>query len=112
GFHNSRGTAITTDREGNVYTAGVFMDTVNFGTSGTPKIYRSVRAGGLDIFVTKSDPKGNLLWAQQIKRDTFDLYVSSITVDAADNLYLTGEFVGKVDFNPGTAPRDTFYMNS
>lgn len=44
----------------------------------------------------------NLEWANSIG-GPFDDYSSSITVDASENIYVTGHFEGTVDFDPGIA---------
>jgi Secretion system C-terminal sorting domain/Beta-propeller repeat len=145
----ARGIAV--DAAGNVYTTGSFSGTVNFG-SGTSTF---ISAGNKDIFISKLDFSGNLIWAKQLGGADYDVgysiaadnkgsvYItgcwtnnsgnndifisklkddgepawdtkkivgnsafgegSGIAVDAAGNIYITGNFTGTVDFNPGAA---------
>ena len=92
------GLSIATDALGNVYTTGWFMDTVDFDPGvGTLSL---ISAGQQDIFIQKSDPNGNLLWAKSIGGSLFDIGFS-ITTDALGNVYTTGYFQDTVDFDPG-----------
>lgn len=99
------GTSIATDATGNVYVTGTFQDTANFGAGNT---YSLSSAGGEDIFVAKLDVSGNVTWLKQMGGISSD-YVSSIALDAADNIYTTGYFNDMVDFDPGSG---TFSLNS
>ena len=87
------------DKLGNVYTSGVFQDTVDFDPGTGTANLSSV--GGNDVFVQKMDASGNFLWAK-----TFggldNAECLSISIDAYGNVYTTGEFAGTVDFDPGT----------
>jgi hypothetical protein len=80
-----------------VYVTGKFAsDTLTFG----PITLRNV--GGLDIFLVKYDPNGQVLWAKSAGRSKKDKkrgFViirgqkdQSITVDASGNVYLAGSF--------------------
>ncbi|MEA3546700.1 MAG: hypothetical protein U9R66_03475 [Thermodesulfobacteriota bacterium] len=95
-----RGTAISTDDSGNVYTTGYFTGTVDFDpgegvvelTSATP--YRP------DIFISKLDSNGNLIWAKSMGGPLEDRG-QNIYIDDYSNIYTTGGFTGTVDFDPG-----------
>ncbi|MDQ3073975.1 MAG: SBBP repeat-containing protein, partial [Bacteroidota bacterium] len=61
---NDYGRAVTTDANGNLYTAGFFTGTVDFDPgSGTANL---TSAGGLDVFIYKTNPSGALIWAHSI----------------------------------------------
>ncbi len=92
------GTAITTDDSGNVYTTGSFSGTVDFNSS--TRVTNLVSAGSRDIFVTKTDSSGNLVWARRMGATESD-QANGIAVDDSGNVYTTGSFGGTVDFNPG-----------
>ena len=93
-----RSRAIEVDASGNVYTTGFFQNTADFdpgaGTSNMTAV------GDHDIFVSKLDPSGNLLWARTFGSvdddEGFDL-----SLDILGNVYVTGYFKGTVDFDPG-----------
>lgn len=89
---------ITTDVEGNVIVTGVFMGTVDFDPSAVT--FTLTSNGETDIFITKLDAQGNLLWAKQIGGASYD-YPGNIAVDAKGNVLVGGSFLGTVDLNPG-----------
>lgn len=93
-----QGNAITTDKEGNVYTTGTFRENADFDPG--PGIFNLVAAGDRDIFVSKLDAAGNLLWAVRFGSTGNDEGLG-ITTDTAGNVYVTGKFEGTVDFDPG-----------
>ncbi len=91
----------TVDGAGNVYTTGVFTGTVDFDPGAG--VYNLIGSpGGGDIFISKLDGAGNFIWAKRIGGMGPDGGFS-LTVDALNNLYLTGIFVGTVDFDPSAA---------
>jgi gliding motility-associated-like protein len=100
-LRNTSGLAITTDGTGNVYTTGVFTGTVDFDPG--PGVY-NLRAFGIeDVFISKLDEKGNFVWAKHFGGpDSASARGRAITVDAAGNIYTTGDFAkGTIDFDPG-----------
>jgi hypothetical protein len=111
--------SIAVDASGNIYTTGSFQDTADFDPGiGT---YYTHALGGSDIFVSKLNSSGNFVWAKQMggtyvipppSSGTIPSYAvgNSIAVDASGNVYTTGKFTWKVDFNPNGAPSDTFYL--
>jgi hypothetical protein len=89
---------ITIDASGNVYTAGYFSLTADFDPGAAT--YNLVSSGSNDIFISKLDFNGNFVWAAKMGGPNFD-YASSVAVDALQNVYATGRFLGVADFNPG-----------
>jgi len=69
---------IAADGFGNIYVAGQ-----TYGALAGPN------AGGADMFATKYDAQGNLLWTKQFGTASFDA-AYSIATDAAGNAYITG----------------------
>jgi hypothetical protein len=99
GSGDDNGFSIAVDRYSNQYITGYFSGTVDFdpGTG----VMNLVSLGGSDIFIAKYSATGNLIWAKSIG-GTSDLdFGKSITVDADENVYVTGAFGGSVDFDPG-----------
>jgi hypothetical protein len=100
------GKATSVDASGNVYTIGSFHGTVDFdpGTG----IYNLTSAGNNDIFISKLDSSGNFVWAKKIG-GTNDDFGIALAIDSSANVYITGNFRGTADFNPGSG---TFNLTS
>ncbi|MCK6639340.1 MAG: SBBP repeat-containing protein [Bacteroidia bacterium] len=99
GTGNDRVYAIATDGLGNVYTSGTFVGTVDFDPgAGTFNLTSDLSS--IDVFVSKLDASGNLIWAKAFG-GTGDDRSYSMAADATGNLYTTGYFQGTVDFDPG-----------
>ncbi len=90
--------AIALDAAGNVYTVGAFTGTVDFNPAAATNNLAS--NGGVDVFALKLTSVGNYSWAIRNGNAQID-DVKDVAVDAAGNVYLTGSFIGTVDFNPG-----------
>ncbi|MBC7865495.1 MAG: SBBP repeat-containing protein, partial [Bacteroidia bacterium] len=90
---------ITLDLGGNVYSTGQFAGQNDFDPgNGT---YNLTSTGsGFDIYVSKLDVTGNFVWATKMGGTSIDCG-RSLTIDALDNIYLTGRFAGTADFDPG-----------
>ena len=93
-----RGEKIAIDSLGNMVLTGSFYGNADFDPGpGTTTVANN---GQADIFVTKLDSSGNLLWAHGFGAGGSD-FGYGIAVDAADSVYVTGTFAGTVDFDPG-----------
>ncbi len=92
------GISIAVDASGNIYTAGLFSETVDFDPG--PGTEYLTSNGVVDVFVQKLDSSGNFLWAESLGSGQFDMG-NSLCVDASGNLYVIGEFMNTVDFDPG-----------
>jgi hypothetical protein len=99
------GEEVSTDQMGNVYITGHFWQTVNFGADfGTSDIKTS--AGNSDVFITRINPNGTYGWTRRMGGTDFDDGLS-ITTDPAGNIYVTGEFLGTVNFGADFGTSDT-----
>lgn len=85
GLKNDKTRAINIDREGNVFLAGEATDDVKFGNSTVKS------AGGMDFFVAKLDPKGQILWAHMGGGSLVDRGYG-VAADAEGNCYVTGHY--------------------
>lgn len=90
--------AITLDASGNVLSTGEFQGTADFDPGAGS--YTLTSAGVRDIYVSKLNPSGNFVWATQIGSTANDIGYS-LKTDANNNVYVTGTFIGTVDFDPG-----------
>jgi hypothetical protein len=100
GILGNKANSITTDQQGNVYIAGTFKGTVDFDPSLTASYNLSSNNNTDDAFVLKLDANGDFVWARQVGGTNTDNALS-IAVDANQNVYYSGIFVGTVDFDPG-----------
>lgn len=92
-------TSVTTfDSEGNQYIAGNFSGTVDFDPGVDD--FELTSNGGTDVFILKLDAAQNFVWAFSFGGVNSDI-VAAIALDADDNIHLTGQFSGTVDFDPG-----------
>ena len=90
--------AIKVDSSGNVYSTGYFYDTQDFDSGeGTANL---TAVGSNDVFISKLNSSGNLVWAKSIGGTDSDSGLS-IAVDSSGNIYTTGVFNGTADFDPG-----------
>jgi len=90
--------AIIHDDQGNYYTTGNFLDTLDFNLGAGTLSYTS--NGIYDIFVAKYTSGGNLIWCKSFGGTGYDI-VSALTIDGNNNVCLTGYFTETVDFDPG-----------
>jgi len=80
--------SLTTDKSGNIYSTGYFESpSITFDTIKLTNKSSSSQ----DLFVTKQDPSGNILWAKGFGGTAND-YAKSISTDINGNAYLTGQF--------------------
>ncbi|MDI1445064.1 SBBP repeat-containing protein [Polyangium sp. 6x1] len=83
--------AVATDAAGNVFAAGIFSGTCDFGTG-------PLSVAGLGSFLVKLDPSGTTLWARSFAGGS---YGSSVAADAAGNVYYAGYSTAPFDFGAG-----------
>lgn len=97
GITGSVGNSVKFDQESNVIIAGYFSGTGDFDPgAGTLNM---TSAGDRDIFVTKLDASGQLIWSRQMGGESSD-QANDIVVDNEGNVYTTGVFDNEADFNP------------
>jgi len=93
-----KGLGITVDGSNNIYVTGSFAGTADFDSGAG--VNQLTTSGGTDIYVLKVDNNGAFIWVKQIGGTSGeDAY--AITVDASQNVYITGAFSGTCDFDPG-----------
>jgi hypothetical protein len=101
GTFQQYGGAIAVNGQGNVYTTGRFYGSVDFDPGAGVCNISAVSAYS-DFFVSKLSPAGSFVWARGFG-GKIDDEGNSIAVDALGNNYVTGSFLGTVDFDPGPA---------
>ncbi len=105
--------SITVDKGNNIYVTGSFAGVLVY--DGDSVLSRQGAEGGADGFILKINPQGNLSWLRTMQVRTnyvysaTNCYSSSLTTDRFGNVFATGAFSGRVDFDPGI---DSFVVSS
>lgn len=99
GSSNEEAKALTTDANGNIYSAGYFTNSVDFD-AGTNVSNLNSFSGSGDGYVRKTDANGNFIWAVQLG-GIYDDIVNKIAVDPNGDVIVSGHFFGSMDAEPG-----------
>lgn len=100
GTYDEEAFAIKIDGVGNIYTTGYFNGTVDFDPNAPINSLTSL--GVRDVFVSKLNTLGDLVWAQQIG-GSGDETGHAIEINLYGNVGVTGVFAGTADFDPGVS---------
>ena len=90
-YNNESGYTIVSDKDGNIYVGGQFMDSADFDT------FCINSHGYEDIFISKLDPDGNFLWVKSAGGVGGDDCIV-LGIDSYDNLYASGKFQSTAHF--------------
>jgi len=86
------GYGVTVDGAGSIYVAGSFKsDSIKFDA--TPTLV-SLTPGASNVFIVKYDSIGNTIWSKQADGLWGDVFAYDIKSDAANNIFIVGEFQG------------------
>jgi hypothetical protein len=88
------------DQNGNVVSAGQFAGTVDFDSGPGTYSYTST-FNSSDVFVTKHNTNGGLVWAKAITANGTNDLAYEMCTDAAGNSYVTGQIGGTADLDTG-----------
>ncbi|HUC82857.1 MAG TPA: T9SS type B sorting domain-containing protein [Flavisolibacter sp.] len=109
----NNGRSIAVDAQGNVYSAGVFFNTLDFDPG--PGVY-NLTTPGQGIYISKLTSSGDFVWAKQLPLGvTGPIYFN---IDAQANVYITAYIGGPADMDPGpgvyippmVGPQDAFLL--
>ncbi|MEZ4650715.1 MAG: SBBP repeat-containing protein [Candidatus Eisenbacteria bacterium] len=92
--------AVTADAAGNVFVTGEFRDTVDFDPDPDEALVTS--AGNRDFFLASYTEVAAFRFAFGLGTSN-DMRGLGVTLDDEGNPWVTGEFTGTVDFDPGPA---------
>jgi hypothetical protein len=92
------GYSVAIDGSGNAFVTGSFSGTVDFDPG--PGVDNHTSNGNWDVFLSKFDSNGDLLWARTWGGSVWD-WGYSVAIDGSGNALVTGSFGGTVDFDPG-----------
>jgi hypothetical protein len=98
GATNDVAEKMTMDDSGNILVCGQFEGTVDFDPG--PGVQNIVSASTADAYILKLDSGGSYTWAGHFGNNQGQI-ASDIVTDASGDIYLTGEFYGTTDFDPG-----------
>jgi hypothetical protein len=96
--------SLALDNFGNIYVTGVFQGIVDFDPGPGVDEHASTTEEGLyrpDIFLSKFNSDGVFQWARTWGGKSGYDYGYGLVVDSSANIYVTGIFCQKVDFDPG-----------
>ena len=99
---DDRGRAVAIDNSGNSFVTGSFSNQITIGGNTLNSL------GGRDIYITKFNVLGDVLWTKQIGGAGND-EGRDLILDDQGNVIVVGFFNGNVDFNPGAG---LFELNS
>jgi uncharacterized protein (DUF2249 family) len=95
------GFSVITDASGSIYATGNFRGIVDFDPGpGTYTLDGGANSYNSDAFLLKISPTGTLVWAKSISVDPLSQGID-IKLDAAGNIYWSGNFGNSGDFDPG-----------
>lgn len=83
-----------------MYVPGVFLGTTDFDPGAGSLLKQS--NGLADLFVSKLDTSGQLIWSQAVGGSQQDM-LSAMEIDGFGGLILTGTFKDSVDFDPDSS---------
>jgi hypothetical protein len=94
------GTNLTVDNVGNVYLTGNHFGAVDFDPGAGVQIDTSFKQS---IYAIKLDNSGSLTWYKSLKAYTNESLNTgyAISLDASDNIFITGTFKDSIDLDPG-----------
>lgn len=99
GEHYVGSLGLATGNSGEIYVVGGFDRNMNFNP-GLESTEGHISNGMYDVFIAKFDTGGNYIWARTWGSTNHD-WATAVAVDDAGNAFVTGRFVGTVDFDPG-----------
>jgi hypothetical protein len=98
GIGDERVSSIETDDSGNIYSSGIFHGTVDFDPG--PDSVKLTASGNYARFIQKLNRNGQFVWVKLLS-GLNHFNQESITLDGLGNIYRTGQFGTKQDFDPG-----------
>ena len=92
---------VAVDSDDNIYVTGTFTHTIDLDP-GPGDDWRNAICYALgDVFLVKLNPDGLYLWGRTWGRSVFFTRVHGVAADIGGYVYVTGQYDGKVDFDPG-----------
>jgi len=104
---------LNTDAQNNIYIGGRFDTWVDFDmSSAVSQTLTALTLSNYDIFISKYDPQGNFIYANSIGGGSGSGNSAyGLNIDASNNVILTGNFNGILDFDLNAAASYTLPFN-
>ncbi len=99
--------SITTDNLDNIYVVGWYNGTVDFDPDPVNTYWMTSATNTANVFIQKLDASGNFVWAINFGM-TSTAAAYSVSTDELNNIYVTGQFKGNIDFDPGPGTATLF----
>ncbi len=94
--------SVATDKDGNAYLCGSFSGTnTNFSSGSNSLILSSL--GASDIFISKYDANGNIIWAKNMGGPDND-QATDVKLDNQGNIVVTGTYRGSANMGDNVNP--------
>lgn len=94
-----QGSSVKHDNQGNVFVAGMFRGSVSFDPNSNNYDFTATDNG--DAYLQKYDSEGNFLWAKIFVSPEYSEFPKMV-IDNQGDIYLTAQFQGSIDLDPGT----------
>lgn len=94
---------IAVDKDDNIFAVGYYRGTIDCDPD-MVDVANIPGYGGYDMFLVKFDKNGEFIWAHgfgDVSALDYDDFVNSVAVDDDGSVYITGQFRGSIDFDPG-----------
>jgi hypothetical protein len=97
GQKNDLGKAVAVNEPDAVYVVGSFDESADFDPGPDVDIHTTSNSAS---FLSKFDTSGNWQWARTWGEGYYDI-ANGVAIDTLNNIYVTGDFTGAADFDPG-----------
>lgn len=97
------GYSIDVDANGNSYTSGTIRGTADLDPGSGSDVHTS--AGSHDMAIVKLNNTGDFVWAETLGDAPYNDIPRGVSLSEGA-LYVTGDFMGTIDFNPGPDTAD------
>ncbi len=99
-YYNWNSGGVAADASNNIYVCGQYFQNIDFDP-GPGVEQHSAGDGGFDFYISKFDADGNFLWVKTSGSDNDLVTGTDVALDDNGNIYLSGCFMGTIDFDPG-----------
>ena len=95
-----QGRGVVSDAAGNIYSIGTYIDSARVDANPVPYYIQPISSR--NTYIDKRGPNGNLIWVRRIGGTLHLNRVKGIAITNGQELLITGNFEGVVDFDPNS----------